>query len=313
MVYVKRVINIICFLAGLLLLLILSSLIVRPKNNSPEAGMEEAEANGILGEPENSIDILFIGDSQAYCGFIPLTLWNSKGYTSYVCATSGQSLDYTWIMLRRAFEKQSPKYVVLETNTLYKDIARKNILGRELGSLLPVFDYHDRWKNITAKDFYEPVDYTWTSELKGYKCLVSKRVPDNTDYMGSAEGMQPIIDNNRNMLERIKAYCEEHGARLILVSVPSTKNWSYKKHNGVYKLAGELQCDYIDFNLPDSFMEIDWNNDTCDGGDHLNYYGALKVTAYMGEYFEGLGGLQDKRGMEAYGEWDRCYEKFMEQ
>ena len=35
-------------------------------------------------------------------------------------------------------------------------------------------------------------------------------------------------------------------------------------------------------------LGIDWNFDSRDGGDHLNYYGALKITDYMGNYLYNL-------------------------
>lgn len=70
----RHIISAAVFLLILALLLVPLSLIFRPKNNSQEAGMEEPRANGILAEPENSIDVLFLGNSLAYCSMNPMEI-----------------------------------------------------------------------------------------------------------------------------------------------------------------------------------------------------------------------------------------------
>ena len=38
-------------------------------------------------------------------------------------------------------------------------------------------------------------------------------------------------------VEKIKALCEENNCKLVLVSVPSAKNWNYERHNAVAEWA----------------------------------------------------------------------------
>ena len=73
-IYVKRLITAILFIAGLWGMIILTSGLFAPKSNEPDNGMEFAEANGILGEKKNTIDVLFLGDSETYASFIPLQI-----------------------------------------------------------------------------------------------------------------------------------------------------------------------------------------------------------------------------------------------
>ena len=51
-------------------------------------------------------------------------------------------------------------------------------------------------------------------------------------------------------------------------------------------------------------IPIDWEMDTWDEGDHLNFTGAKKVTAFMGEWLEDTGLFEDKRSQEAYSQWN---------
>ncbi len=50
-----------------------------PKTNKD---LRDSSANGILAEPAGTIDVIIVGDSEAYCTFIPLEMWNDYGITS---------------------------------------------------------------------------------------------------------------------------------------------------------------------------------------------------------------------------------------
>ena len=58
----KRILSCILFLGLLAVFLWGLSLYFLPKNNTPEAGMGDILANGILAEPENTLDYLVLGD-----------------------------------------------------------------------------------------------------------------------------------------------------------------------------------------------------------------------------------------------------------
>ena len=138
--------------------------------------MEEVFANGILGEPEDTIDVLVAGDSYSYTATIPPQIWKETGITSYASGTNDQSLDYTLVMLKRAFRTQNPKVVLLEASPIYREITPFGRLTAELSSVFPVFHYHDRWKSLRGEDFTRRPEYTLTKDYKGYKYF-TKIVP----------------------------------------------------------------------------------------------------------------------------------------
>lgn len=297
------------FAVFLVLFLGLSNIFV-PKNNLEEAGIHNARGKGFLGEAPQSLDVLFVGDSEAYCSFVPLRIWDRQGITSYVCADGDQMIYQCFSFVERIFENQSPKIVVLETNTLYRPFSVADMLGHHSQELLPYLRYHDRWKNLQPEDLGGKVEFTGTVRDRGYYYRTETSHTDTAGYMAPSEEVDPVPMMSQVYVNQILTLCEEKGARLILVSVPSPTNWSSYYHNGVEAMAQELGVTYIDLNLMSEEVPIDWNCESFDSGDHLNYDGAVKVSDYLGKYLWDTGKFQDKRGMEQYGHWQEDLEAF---
>lgn len=76
------------------------------------------------------------------------------------------------------------------------------------------------------------------------------------------------------------------------------------------KYANSKNIAYLDLNLNVDELGIDWNFDSRDGGDHLNYYGALKITNYMGNYLYNLNILTNHKGDKKYDSWNKSYEMY---
>lgn len=270
------------FLLPLLLLLFLLSPILRPKDNQEAAGMEEHFANGILAEPANSIDVLIIGDSESYCSFSPVQLWEEQGVTSYVCGSSGQYLFESVDYLKKTFQTQHPKLVVLEVNNVFRKVKLEQMLYNEAANLIPALRYHDRWKQLKKADFASTVAYTYRTPYKGYR--LRRKAVDGTDeeYMERKKKPRRITATNQYYLERLQKLCSKQGVELVLVSAPSTKNWNRAKHNSVRDYAQTHGLTYLDMNVINHQVNINWAKDSFDGGDHLNIYGSQKVTSFFG-------------------------------
>ena len=74
--------------------------------------------------------------------------------------------------------------------------------------------------------------------------------------------------------------------------------------------ASNKNISYLDLNMYVEELKIDWKNDSRDGGDHLNYYGAVKVTDYMGDYLYNLNILPNHKGEAKYSSWENAYELY---
>ena len=129
--------------------------------------------------------------------------------------------------------------------------------------------------------------------------------------MKETEETKKIPKSNKLYVKIIKEYCDLNGIQFILYSSPSPVNWDMEKHNGIEKLAKELDVEYIDLNLMQDQIQIDWTKDTRDKGDHLNYTGSLKVTKFLAEYLNEKN-LPDHRNEESYKSWDELYQQYKE-
>lgn len=310
MIYAKRILAFFLFAVFLIAILLAASFVFMPKNNMSEFGMEEAQANGILGEKENTIDVLVLGDSESYSAITPMQIWKDAGYTAYVCGTSAQSLNYTSVLLRRAFEKQQPKVVILETNAIYRKISSNQAVGTELANYFSVFQYHNRWKSLGLHDFTGKAKFTWTDDYKGYRYRTKVDPARQKEYMKPTDKAAGIPNLNIQYVREMKQFCDENGSRLVLVSTPSTVNWNFQRHNGIQKLANDIGCEYMDLNLMNDRIQIDWSKDTRDKGDHLNHFGAVKVSRFLSEYLKGTGLLTDHREDPAYAKWNDSLKKY---
>lgn len=287
------------FLLGLVILLITISFFFKRKDglyvyDSLSVSVKTAD---IKAEPDNSLDVLFFGDSESYAAFCPQHLYSKYGYTSYVCGTAAQKICDTYAILKGAFETQSPKVIVLETNCMFRDLKSKeenpDLVMNYLTDTLPVFANHASWKKAARKLLPKSRDERRRKQ-KGF--IVRKNVIPykGGKYMKKTKKKKTVKKDISSYLEQIITLCEANQAELLLVSTPSPKNWNYKKHNGVKEWADSHSVDYIDLNL-DKGIKMNWKKDTKDGGDHLNLNGAKKVTSFMGEYFRANYPLEDKR------------------
>ena len=296
------------FISGLAGMLALSSYVLTPKDNTEEAGMYDALANGILAEPDDTIDVLIVGDSEVYASIMPVEMWKDYGITSYCCGTGAQKLGYTYEFISKSFEKQSPELVFMETNAIYRELDYDDVLFNKAEGLFPFFAYHSRWKSVTARDLDPAVNYTNISATKGYDPCTDIKPADDSGYMAPSDEKEPVAPINRLYVEKMKKLCGSNGAQLILFSTPSTVNWTSQKHNSIQEIADELGLEYVDMNMLREDIAIDWQTDTRDGGDHMNDTGAKKVTSYLGRYISENYTLPAHKDDAVREQWDKAAE-----
>ncbi len=323
---INRIMPAVITIGMLLIVLLLLSILVTPKNNTEEAGFDPdlLAAYGYEAEPDEVIDVFMLGDSEARTSVSPMKMYHDVGITSYCCGINDGDLSDVKLMLRNILKTRSPKLVILECNVLFKEFDWKKMLINEASFFFPVITWHNRWKSLRADDFMKLPDNTNVQARKGYYyARVVKGAPSYLlkNYMKPDEGCERTGAINTCVLEDIALILRTKKISMLLLSTPSLSNWTMAKHNTCERLASSLNekakgyqtgVEYVDMNLMSDVIEIDWSKDTRDKGDHMNNRGMDKVCTWLGPWLKDHYDLDDHRTDPACREtWTGMYDEYL--
>lgn len=265
-----------------------------------------------LAEPKNSIDVLFLGSSYAYCDWDPRAMYAGSGLAGYVMGGSEQTPAITYWYLKEALKTQTPSVVVMEATSLffdrYQNYTQINIgympwgmnrvrctlecaeEDKKLGLFWDLYFYHDRWKELTWGDVKKAVTPAKADELKGH--TVVETVFTGTEggpFLSGMRQSEEVYRQNLADFARIAALCGEKGIDLIVTVNPTYSQYTpevYERLGKDVTAAGATRF----VNWADCFAEIglDPTVHLYDGG-HLNQAGSEIFSAYTGQYLLGLG------------------------
>lgn len=306
------------FLLAVFLSFLSSLTVPQPMTHIPQKDWidpRDLGAAGIISEKENTIDIVITGDSESFTAISPYRLWEKQKITSYVCGQSAQHTAEAYYLLKRAFRLQNPKLVILETDELFTCAGLKGeselAVTEAMKSHFPVLTYHNRWKEAAglSEQLQMPQDET---SYKGFQIRKSACPYEGKKYMEPAENAAKISLPVRFYLEKIQELCRRENCGLLLLGVPSPKNWNTEKHNGTAQCAEELGIPFLDLNCMTKEIGIDWQKDSYDGGDHLNLSGAEKVTDYLGKYLRDNYHFRENYSDETLRRWNAGMKKYQD-
>ena len=317
---------------------------------------------------ETNIDVIFLGSSKIYCDVSPVKLYRDYHITSYDLSTAGQPVECSYYLLKQAFKTQSPKLVVYEASSLFrknydsykanwhyildvtpfsydkleliKAYAKHQFSTPAAGIFLPIYDYHARWKMLTADDFilFPPQYFPHAAgeDIYGNICvptydyaqvdwLVQKSKDLNTGSATIYSNNETIISEvsnilykseipeiNREYLLKMHELCEENNAQFMLTASPALRipqdagAWTLEHSAAIREIAVENGIDFYDLNF-DVNLGLERTAFWHDNGSHLNIRGANVVTSYLGEYLSSHFNLPQRDSMcfndilEAYG------------
>lgn len=255
-----------------------------------------------LQEEPDTIDVLYLGSSIAYCDVIPAIVWEETGLTSYVMAGPEQTFPITYYYLREACKTQSPQAVVLELNGMffpqYENYTKVNLsympwsinrilatlYGAEpeekLGSFFPIYNYHDRVYSVTSEEIEQRLSPE-ADPYAGYTLLLTASEQmeyTDRDYLTNTDAYR----ENLGYLQKIAAFCAGKDIELVLYFAPVH---CYVSEDALRTL--EQAVDSIPHSLffycnDETWPEYDAKTDWYDFL-HLNFYGAVPFSRRLSQ------------------------------
>lgn len=270
----------------------------------------------------NSVDIMFIGNSHAYCTFNPAVIEPIIGKRVFNAGIPDQKIDMVCYTLQDMLKKQKPETVVLEAYALgrsdssyegyvanidamkpgiRKAIACFEIFSDKLEALkmsIGLFRSHNNWKNTDIMEAnLRNMPGRTKAEVKnfnGFYALDSKMSEETIQKYKQNKDIKfvpEINDYSVRFFKRIVGLCKKKNIKLIVAAAPFNDIYAANVHyenfyDQMKSLCDEEGIGYVDFNMlyDDIGLEYEDFEDACHHAQHLNKWGAEKVSRYMAEY-----------------------------
>ena len=263
--------------------------------------------NGFYNEPAESVDILGIGSSRMYCTLNPLVLHHDTGLRAYLLSTQQQPLAASYYYLKEALKTQRPQLVILEASLASRPEAEtgeaelrdcldpmrwsenKSAIIRRLvpqnqqsSYYFNFIKYHQRWKELSRKDF----SFGWLDDrdpLRGFIFALARQGADCRQWSYDGVEAEPLPPENLQTLRDIAALARENGAELVmLISTNELVEEEQGALKSLHLFCQEEGIRVLDLNLVYDQLALDNAQDYYDEG-HLNIFGAIKATRYIGQ------------------------------
>ena len=331
---IVRLLSFVALVLAFVLTLQLLSFVFVPKSSQGHKGSYKNITNSFLAEDDNTVDVFVIGNSNVYRGVSPMAMWNELGTASCVSGKALQKPKKAYELLEKMYKHQNPELVIIDTDMFFSSLGEKFTL-RKLGESVktvvktvnacrknfddsvvsamsyyyPVFKYHTRWQELAKADFTDRKG----SYRSAYKGFISDTAVEpyngGYDYMTKGTDADRISNSSVQCLDSMIELCKSKGSKVILIDVPSVE-WNNVKHDEMKDYAKRNNLTFIDFNVQGSIPGFDWKTDTRDCGQHLNSYGAQKLTKTLCEMLEGEMNFPDRRGDSRFKSWDRALTEY---
>lgn len=260
--------------------------------------------NMFLEEKEDSVDIMVVGSSHAYCNVIPAQIYRDTGYSTYVLSAPCLTMPLAYYYIKEGLKTQSPKLIMLEMTGFYFNRYMghakaaigympfsSNRLGairtsaepdERIGLLFPLYNYHDRWEEFKLSDYFEKRPDQISDIYAGYTVLYQNEVQTERSER-VFEYTDEDIELQSQYLKKIRELCNENGVELELFIAPAASYVSKADKQIIFDIPGDFEL--TDFNDGFDAIGLDLSRDFYDAR-HLNLYGAVKFTSVLSAYIE---------------------------
>ena len=257
--------RIICFFVSLMIILsgvAICSVIC----NHPSEDIENT-VSSFYREPENSLDVVFVGSSGASKDFLPSAVWKKTGITSYCFALGACSANIYYSVIKEVLTKQPDALLVIDLDgflvddkfqnekepiMLWTDSMPKNRNWREVvNRFLPdekserYFEFIKYHKNISTVYAYLPMTYRLLNkQINNIRDPLGGATLNRTaqsfadevkffDYKAENESQSLTPDSNA-VFEDFLVFCEENNLKnIVFVNLPKITHDEFSYNRAV--------------------------------------------------------------------------------
>ncbi len=304
---IKKVWTVVFFVLATMLMMIPLSYMLRPSTD------ENAEYRnrmvGFYAEPKDSLNIVSMGNSAIFRYVNNVVLWKEYGLTSYNFCSPEQSLYALEYLVDEVEKTQSPEVYLVDArqfllngskeqnevklhqlidNMKYSmnrcEIINKSITNwsDRLPYYLDIITYHGNWEQLSK----ESITYARNAKSQDMKGWVVVNVMREVDALGDVKELSelPIEKDAEKELRYLLDLWEKESKKVVFVSTPwIIDEVSQQKSNYMKRIVEEAGFRYLDANLYQEKMELDYSKDFYNAR-HVNAAGAEKFSKFLGEY-----------------------------
>lgn len=268
--------------------------------------------------PADEVDVVYMGPSSAGWSWNPAVAYHANGIGSQLLSSERHPADAMPYLLKEAGLKRPQLYIVdaeqllgslsgdfaavqsilinLRHSANRQDAAAdmlENYSAQEQQvRYLPLLYFHDRWKEISRRDF-EPVTY----DFMGFslRSVAGTAMPQGSEQL-EAEPQEPSKEHKEN-LEEVLHVCGQLDGKVLFVIAPNDGSAA-----GVYSyIRDKVEAAGFDYLNASAYLEdIGMEPGDFEGGRHLTVYGAEKYTTWLSGWIAQKYGLADRRKEAGY-------------
>lgn len=287
-------------------------------------------------EPKNSLDVVYIGSSNAYTSFNTVYAYNKYGFVTGMLSSDSQPFNALKYLIKESEKYQNPNVYVIDlvmstsdSQHVEEGAIRKVIdampqsinriqmadeMVKETSTIknedLPFyyfsfFTYHDTWKYI------EDFDMKNRSLYKGFLLSSSTLISSpQSQPKWPDEVAKEIGELQTKELDKLLEYIKGEKLKVLFVMpIICTGYEMMTKYNKVFEIIEQNGFEVINMNTLTDKINFDYEKDMYNGY-HLNVYGATKFTDYLGNYLDDNYLLSDHRNDINYNTWNSEYQRF---
>ncbi len=296
--------------------------------------LEKTPIKYFYDEPKNSLDVVYVGSSNAYAHFNTTLAYHLYGFTTGMLSADSQPFAVVKYLIKESEKYQKPNLYVIDIAKLVDDLdsfgegdirkstdsmkfsknrndAIDELLHYSKGKkddcvnyYFSFLTYHNRWKNLSSQNFIGD-----NHLYKGYLLFdATVQQEPQQNYKWSVNTIKLQKENKKVLMNLIDYIQLEKLNTLFVIPIRTFQNKDDERLNDAISILKKEKMNVINFNDLKDFT-VDFNKDFYNFA-HLNVYGSTKYTIYFSNYLKENYSLKDRRNSKIYRSWDREYERF---